>query len=84
MGDSIRHQVREQLAYAGAITAHGLGHAQLRLNPPPIRILLTSGDPGAQSDDLPECVTFIPKPWRGLDVLVQAEKAAHDPQPPVT
>ena len=51
---------------------------------PTVRIVLTSGDPSARSDDLPECVTFMPKPWRGLDVLVQAEKAIHDPQPPVT
>jgi DNA-binding NtrC family response regulator len=51
---------------------------------PTVRIVLTSGDPGARTDDLPECVTFMPKPWRGLDVLVQAEKAIHDPQPPVT
>jgi DNA-binding NtrC family response regulator len=51
---------------------------------PMVRIVLTSGDPGARSDDLPECVTFMPKPWRGLDVLVQAEKAIHQPQPPVT
>jgi DNA-binding NtrC family response regulator len=50
---------------------------------PTIRIVLTSGDPGALSEDMPECVTFMPKPWRGLDVLVQAEKAIHDPQPPV-
>jgi hypothetical protein len=26
----------------------------------------------------------MPKPWRGLDVLVEAEKAIHEPQPPVT
>jgi DNA-binding NtrC family response regulator len=51
---------------------------------PTIRIVLTSGDPDAMSEDLPDCVTFMPKPWRGLDVLVQAEKAIHDPQPPVT
>ncbi|SCZ12167.1 response regulator [Microvirga guangxiensis] len=51
---------------------------------PTVRIVLTSGDPGTQLDDLPECVTFMPKPWRGLDVLVQAEKAIHHPQPPVT
>ncbi len=50
---------------------------------PTIRIVLTSGDPGALSEDMPECVTFMPKPWRGLDVLVQTEKAIHDPQPPV-
>ena len=51
---------------------------------PTVRFVLTSGDPSAASGDLPECVTFMPKPWRGLDVLVQAEKAIHDPQPPVT
>ena len=51
---------------------------------PTVRVVLTSGDPSAQLGDLPECVTFMPKPWRGLDVLVQAEKAIHDPQPPVT
>ncbi|MBB3019491.1 DNA-binding NtrC family response regulator [Microvirga lupini] len=51
---------------------------------PTVRIVLTSGDPGAVSEELPDCVTFMPKPWRGLDVLVQAEKAIHDPQPPVT
>ena len=51
---------------------------------PTIRIVLTSGNPGAWSDDLPDCVTFMPKPWRGLDVLVQAERAVRDPQPPVT
>jgi len=51
---------------------------------PTIRIVLTSGDPGAQTSDLPEGVTFLPKPWRGLDVLIQAERAIDDPQPPVT
>jgi len=51
---------------------------------PTMRIVLTSGDPDAASHDLPECVTFMPKPWRGLDVLVQAEKAIQDPQPRVT
>ena len=51
---------------------------------PTIRIVLTSGDPGACPSDLPGCVSFLPKPWRGLDVLVQADKAVHQPQPPVT
>jgi DNA-binding NtrC family response regulator len=51
---------------------------------PTVRVVLTSSDPGAASEELPDCVTFMPKPWRGLDVLVQAEKAIHDPQPPVT
>ena len=51
---------------------------------PTIRIVLTSGDPGAVSDGLPDGVTFMPKPWRGLDVLVEAERAIQQPQPPVT
>jgi DNA-binding NtrC family response regulator len=51
---------------------------------PTVRVVLTSGDPGTGLADLPECVTFMPKPWRGLDVLVQADKAIRDPQPPVT
>ena len=51
---------------------------------PTIRIVLTSGDPGAVSDGLPDGVTFMPKPWRGLDVLVEAEKAVREPQAPVT
>ncbi|MEE1614024.1 response regulator [Microvirga sp. CF3016] len=51
---------------------------------PTIRVVLTSGAVADELDDLPECVTFMPKPWRGLDVLIQAEKAIHQPQPPVT
>jgi CheY-like chemotaxis protein len=50
---------------------------------PTIRIVLTSGDPGATLEGLPDCVTFMPKPWRGLDVLVEAERAVRRPQPPV-
>lgn len=49
---------------------------------PTVRIVLTSGDPVAVSDELPDRVTFMPKPCRGLDVLVQAEKAIHHPLPP--
>jgi hypothetical protein len=40
---------------------------------PTVRGVLTSGNPGARSDDLPECVTFMPKPWLGLDVLAGRE-----------
>src|SRR5919107_5045993 len=42
---------------------------------PTVRIVLTSGDSSAGLANLPECVTFMPKPWRGLDVLIQADKA---------
>jgi DNA-binding NtrC family response regulator len=51
---------------------------------PTIRIVITSGAAGASLEGLPERVTFMPKPWRGLDVLVEAEKALNQPQLPVT
>ena len=51
---------------------------------PTIRIVLTSGAASGRLDELPDCVTFMPKPWRGLDVLVEADKAMREPQPPVT
>jgi len=51
---------------------------------PSIRIVLTSGTAGHRVEDLPDCVVFLPKPWRGLDVLVQAEKALRQPQPLVS
>ncbi len=51
---------------------------------PTVRIVLTSGAAGASLEGLPERVTFMPKPWRGLDVLVEAEKALNQPQLPVT
>ena len=51
---------------------------------PTIRIVLTSGAASASLKGLPERVTFMPKPWRGLDVLVEAEKAINQPQLPVT
>jgi DNA-binding NtrC family response regulator len=51
---------------------------------PTVRIVLTSGDPSAGLGDMPDCVTFMPKPWRGLDVLMQAEQAIHKPHPMVT
>lgn len=51
---------------------------------PTIRIVLTSSEPDTQTGDLPECVTVMPKPWRSLDVLVEAERAIHDPHLPVT
>jgi DNA-binding NtrC family response regulator len=51
---------------------------------PTVRIVITSGAAGASLEGLPERVTFMPKPWRGLDVLVEAEKALNEPQLPVT
>jgi DNA-binding NtrC family response regulator len=42
---------------------------------PGAQLLVTSGDPGDRIACLPEGVTFMPKPWRALDVLMQAERA---------
>jgi hypothetical protein len=36
------------------------------------------------ADAAPGGVTFMPKPWRDLDVLAEAEKAVHERQSPST
>ncbi len=55
----------------------GLDIARMaRLKWPWIRTVLTSGEP--LEDDLDKalsCVRFMPKPWRALEVLMEAEKA---------
>ena len=43
---------------------------------PWIRILVTSGDARAGQRDLPKSAKFMPKPWRALEVLVEAERLA--------
>jgi len=48
----------------------------VRLKWPWVRTILTSGAPLEGKDDLPREVRFMPKPWRALDVLVEAEKIA--------
>jgi CheY-like chemotaxis protein len=42
---------------------------------PWIRLLVTSGDPGDRLSDLPRGTSYMPKPWRVLDILVEAERA---------
>ncbi|WP_409564885.1 response regulator [Methylobacterium sp. J-026] len=49
---------------------------------PRARLVVTSGH-GLPRPDLPPEAVFIPKPWRPLDVLVQAERATAEPAPPV-
>jgi len=49
----------------------------VRLKWPWVRTILTSGVPLENQDSLPREVRFMPKPWRALDVLVEAEKVAH-------
>ena len=43
---------------------------------PWIRVLVTSGNPGDRLDDLPRGAKYMQKPWRALDVLIEAERAA--------
>ncbi|MEE7502747.1 response regulator [Methylobacterium sp. C33D] len=49
---------------------------------PRARLVITSGQ-GIPRPELPAEAVFIAKPWRALDVLVEAERAAADPAPPV-
>lgn len=42
---------------------------------PTISMIVTSGAEDG-SDDLPPSCVFVPKPWRGLDIVAAAERAA--------
>ena len=49
----------------------------VRLKCPWVRTVLTSGRPlDQQEGDVPRDVRFMQKPWRALEVLMEAEKAA--------
>ncbi|HMO28849.1 response regulator [Enterovirga sp.] len=43
---------------------------------PTLSVLVTSGDVDAAACGLPPRATFIPKPWRPLDIVAAAERAA--------
>lgn len=49
---------------------------------PRARLVVTSGH-GLTRPELPREAVFIAKPWRPLDVLVEAERATTEPAPPV-
>ena len=44
---------------------------------PWINVVVTSGAMDRSLDELPDTATFMPKPWRALDVLVHAERVMH-------
>jgi len=67
---------------AGAMDGLQLARAVATLWPR-ARLVVTSGH-GIRRPDLPSEAVFIAKPWRPLDVLVEAERATTDPAPPVT
>lgn len=49
----------------------------VRLKWPWVRTVLTSGRPlDDKADDVPRDVRFMQKPWRALEVLMEAERAA--------
>ena len=43
---------------------------------PHIAVVVTSGFELRRPERLPDNVTYMPKPWLALDVLMQAEKAS--------
>lgn len=42
---------------------------------PTVRVVVTSGADDVHVEDLPRDVTFLPKPWRALSLLIEAERA---------
>ena len=43
---------------------------------PHVSIVVTSGYSAQRPETLPDNITYMPKPWLALDVLMQAERAA--------
>jgi len=50
---------------------------------PKARLVVTSGVAPERRDEIPDRAVFIPKPWRALDVLVEAGRASDDPPPAI-
>lgn len=59
---------------AGRITGIELAHAAKKRFPN-MHVIVTSGS--GQTMSLPDGAAFMPKPWRPLDVLREAERAQH-------
>ena len=43
---------------------------------PSISVIVTSGELGERFRDLPDGCVYVPKPWRPLDIVAAAERAA--------
>ena len=50
---------------------------------PKTRLVITSGLAPGRLKEMPDKAVFIPKPWRSVDLLVLAERAAGKPPPAV-
>ena len=59
---------------AGMLDGVDLAHFARRRFPA-MHVIVTSG--AARSKQLPDGAKFLPKPWRALDVLREAERALH-------
>ena len=57
----------------------GVALAQrIALRWPQVRVVVTSGASDLRASDLPPGTTFLPKPWRAISLLIEAERAATD------
>ena len=63
---------------SGPMDGIALAKAVLKLWPT-IKVVLTSGYAQSVLEELPPSVTFMPKPWRALEVLVEADQAVKHP-----
>ena len=60
---------------AGPMSGVALAH-RISVLWPTISVIITSGDPQATHIPLPAQATYVPKPWRALDIVAAAERAA--------
>ena len=63
----------------GALDGVDLAH-RIGMRWPRCRVVVTSGAAGDRHESLPRNVTFLPKPWRGLDVVAEAGRAVARPR----
>ena len=59
---------------AGSLDGLALAR-RIALRWPSVRVVVTSGAHELGAGDLPEGITFLPKPWRALSLLIEAERA---------
>ena len=60
---------------SGAMTGVALAH-RVSVLWPSISLIVTSGAPLDEAETLPERAVFVQKPWRALDIVAAADRAA--------
>jgi CheY-like chemotaxis protein len=71
-GPDVR-MVFADLWLAGRLDGVDLAHC-IGTRWPWIRVIVTSGNPGDRLRELPRNAEYMQKPWRALDVLMEAER----------